>query len=50
MAMAKPVIAANVSEIPEILNGCGWVVEPENPRQLAETIQYVYEHPIEAKE
>ena len=26
------------------------VGQPEKPRQLVETIQYVYEHPIEAKE
>ena len=48
--MAKPIIATNVSDIPEILDGCGWIVEPENPRQLAETIKYVFDHPVEAKE
>ncbi|GEM_PF-1893044 len=26
------------------------LVEPENPRQLAKTIQYVFDHPVEAKE
>ena len=50
MAMAKPIISTNVPDISEILDNCGWIVEPENPRQLAKTIQYVYEHPIEAKE
>lgn len=50
MAMPKPIIATNVSDIPEILDGCGWIVEPENPRQLAETIQYVFDHPAEAKQ
>lgn len=34
----------------EILNGCGWIVEPENPKQLAKTIQYIFKHPVEAKE
>ena len=48
--MAKPIIATNVSNIPEILNDCGWIVETEDPRQLAKTIQYVYEHPIEDRE
>jgi len=48
MAMAKPIIATNVSGIPEILDGCGWIVEPENPKQLAETIKYVLDHPVEA--
>ena len=50
MAMAKPIIATNVSDLPEILDGCGWIVEPESPEQLAETIQYVFNHSKEAKE
>lgn len=50
MAMAKPIIATNISDLPEILNGCGWIVEPENQEQLAETIQYVLNNPEEAKE
>lgn len=29
---------------------CGWIVEPENPRQLAKTIKYVFDHSVEAKE
>ena len=49
MAMAKPIIATNVSDIPEILDGCGWIVDPGNPKQLAETIQYVFNHPFESK-
>lgn len=38
IAMAKPIIATNVSDLPEILDGCGWIVEPENTEQVAETI------------
>jgi len=37
MAKAKPIIATNVSDIPEILVGCGWIVEPENPDLLRGT-------------
>jgi len=48
--MAKPIIATAVSDLSEILDGCGWVVEPENPEKLAEAIQYVFDHPEEAKE
>lgn len=48
MAMAKPIIATNVSDLTLILNGCGWIVEPENPKQLAETLQYVLDNPEEA--
>jgi glycosyltransferase involved in cell wall biosynthesis len=50
MAMGKPIIATNVCDIPEILSDCGWVVQPEHPKQLAETIRYVLKHPAEAKD
>jgi len=50
MAMAKPVIATNVSDLPEILSDSGWIVEPEEPDALAGAIQYVLAHPKEAKE
>ncbi|MEE8380298.1 MAG: glycosyltransferase family 4 protein [Thermodesulfobacteriota bacterium] len=50
MAMAKPIIATDVSDLPDILKGCGWIVEPDNPEQLAMTIQYVCEHQEEAAE
>jgi len=50
MAMAKPIVATEVYEIPEILNNCGFIVKPEDPEQLARTIQYVATHPKEAKE
>jgi glycosyltransferase involved in cell wall biosynthesis len=49
MAMAKPIIATNVSDLQEILDGCGWIVEPENPGKLAETIKYILDNPEEAK-
>ncbi len=48
MAMAKPIIATKVSDLPEILDGCGWLVEPEKPKQLAKTIQYVLNNPQKA--
>lgn len=50
MAMAKPIIATNVSDLPEILDGCGWIVEPENPKKLSEAIQNVLKNPKEAEE
>ena len=50
MAMAKPIIATNVADLPEILDGCGWIVEPENTEKLTETIQYVLDNPDEAEE
>lgn len=50
MAMAKPIIATDVSDLPEILKGCGWIVESENPGQLAQIIQYALDNPEEAAE
>jgi len=50
MAMAKPIIASAISDLPEILDGCGCIVEPENPEKLAEAIRYVLDHPKEADE
>jgi len=50
MAMAKPIIATRVCDLPEILDGCGWVVEPESPENLAKAIQYVLDHRAEAEE
>ncbi len=37
--------ATAVSDLPEILENCGWIVEPEKPEELAATIQYVIENP-----
>ena len=39
-----------MSDIPEILEGCGIVVEPGNVEQIAEKIEYVLEHTEEAAE
>ena len=50
MAMAKPIIATNVSDLPEILDGCGWIGEPENSEKLAGAIQNVLKNPKEAEE
>ncbi|MBT5872757.1 MAG: glycosyltransferase [Candidatus Latescibacteria bacterium] len=50
MAMAKPVIATAVSDLPEILHGCGWVIPPDYPGRLSDTIEYVLSHPEEATE
>ena len=50
MAMAKPIIATRVSDLPEILDGCGYIAEPDNPQSLARTIQQVFEQPDLAEE
>ena len=48
MAMAKPVITTRVSDIPEVLGGNGYLVEPGNPNELASALQHVLDHPDEA--
>jgi glycosyltransferase involved in cell wall biosynthesis len=45
MAMGKPIIATAVSDIPTVLDGCGWIVEPANPKALAAAIQEVITNP-----
>jgi len=44
MAMAKPIISTTVSDIPTILHGCGFIVEPGNPQQLARKLRFVLEN------
>ena len=39
MAMAKPIVATSVGDLPQILKDCGRVVEPERPGLLAEAIE-----------
>jgi len=41
MAMGRPVVASSVSDLPEILDGCGRVVDPEDPDALADAIQEI---------
>ncbi|OGW39030.1 MAG: hypothetical protein A2Y97_02335 [Nitrospirae bacterium RBG_13_39_12] len=49
MVMAKPIIATNVSEIPEILDECGLIVSSENPEQIRKAIEHVMENYPKAK-
>lgn len=44
MAMAKPIVATRISDIPEILDGCGLIVESENIDELSTAIKYVLEN------
>lgn len=48
MAMAKPIIATRVSDIPEILNDCGILVEPNSPEELFKAIRWVIDNPEKA--
>ncbi|MBN2563824.1 MAG: glycosyltransferase [Phycisphaerae bacterium] len=49
MAMAKPIIASAVSDIPEVLDGCGWTVPPGDSGALARTIEHVLGEPDTAR-
>ena len=49
MAMAKPIITTPISDIPEVLGGHGYLIEPGNPEQLANTIKIIFANPEEAR-
>jgi len=49
MAMAKPIISTNISEMPKILDGCGLIVEPGDVAAIAEKIRYILDNPDEAR-
>ena len=49
MSMAKPIIATRVSDIPEVLDNCGYLVDPNKPSQLADAIKYILNHSDEAR-
>ncbi len=49
MSMAKPIIATNVSDLPEILKDCGWLVDSGDSNALGRSIQYVLDHPDEGE-
>ncbi len=42
MAMAKPILATRVGDIPSILNGCGYLVNADAPAQLAAQITAIF--------
>ena len=49
MAMAKAIITTPISDIPEVLGGHGYLIEPGNPEQLAKTIKNIFANPEEAR-
>ncbi|MBD2579644.1 glycosyltransferase family 4 protein [Oscillatoria sp. FACHB-1406] len=44
MAMAKPIVATRVGDIPEILGDRGFLSDPSSPEQLADKIQWIFEN------
>jgi len=51
MAAGLPVIASNILLWKEIVEGnnCGLTVDPLNPREIARAVEYLIEHPEEAR-
>ena len=50
MAMEIPIISSRMCDIPEILEGCGYVVPPDDSAALQRTIEHVLTRPEEARE
>ncbi len=48
MSMARPIISTRVSDIPEILDGCGLIVAPESPEAISSAIKWFFANPEEA--
>jgi glycosyltransferase involved in cell wall biosynthesis len=49
MALGRPLVSTRVSMIPEILEGCGLLVEPGDVAGLAGAIGHLLDHPDEAR-
>jgi glycosyltransferase involved in cell wall biosynthesis len=45
MAMEKPIIATRVSDLPSILEGAGWIVEPSDIASMAKAIAEILNDP-----
>ncbi|MGB3266746.1 MAG: glycosyltransferase family 4 protein [Microcoleus sp.] len=44
MAMAKPVLSTRVGDIPAILGGTGYLVEPSSPGQISQKIKWIFQN------
>jgi glycosyltransferase involved in cell wall biosynthesis len=44
MAMAKPVLSTRVGDIPTILGGTGYLVEPSSPDQISQKIKWIFQN------
>ena len=50
MAMARPIVSTSVSMIPEVLEGCGMLVPPGEPRALRAVLEALLADPDRARE
>jgi glycosyltransferase involved in cell wall biosynthesis len=49
MAMAKPIVASAVSDLPQVLDGCAKLVSPGNLNELSDAISRFLQNPGEAR-
>jgi glycosyltransferase involved in cell wall biosynthesis len=49
MAMGKPIVASAVSDLPEVLGGCGRLVAPGSPEAVAQALAAVFADPAAAR-
>lgn len=50
MAMARPILATSVGDIPEILGGTGFLTQPADPQGIATEIQTIFANVAEAEQ
>ncbi|MEY2976889.1 MAG: glycosyltransferase family 4 protein [Prochlorotrichaceae cyanobacterium] len=50
MAMARPILATRVGDIPEILGDTGFLTNPEDPASLAQAIEMIFDNFAEAEQ
>lgn len=48
MAMQKPIVSTAISDLPEILDGCGWLAPPGDSDALATAFADIFDHPAAA--
>ncbi|NCC94667.1 MAG: glycosyltransferase [Opitutae bacterium] len=49
MAMGKPVVASTVSDLPEVLEGCGHLVAPNSSEAAAQVLAGIFADPEAAR-
>ena len=50
MAMGKPIVASALSDLPEVLDGCGHLVAPGRPDAVAQALETIFGDPAAARE
>ncbi|MBU4348481.1 glycosyltransferase family 4 protein [Patescibacteria group bacterium] len=50
MAMGKPIISTNISDLPKILKNCGIIIKCGDVKYLANKIRYIFDNPKIARE